>query len=269
MKAVWERHRLFLVSAVAVFILLWVLPAIATAQSAPTAPTAPSVQFPSVNIGVNQPNSPQQVVGALQILLLLTVLALAPTLLVMMTSFTRIICVLSFVRTAMGTQTVPPNQVLAGLALLLTFFVMNPVIKDINTNAVQPYLKHQVTQGVALDRAAKPLRAFMFKQTREKDIQLFYSIAKEPRPKNQDDVPTYLLVPAFTISELKTAFEIGFAIYIPFIVVDMVIASILLSMGMMMIPPIIISLPFKILIFILVDGWDLVISALFQSFHTQ
>jgi len=194
---------------------------------------------------------------------------LAPTLLVMVTSFTRIICVLSFVRTAMGTQTVPPNQVLAGLALLLTFFIMNPVIRDINANAVQPYLKHQISQSVALDKAAQPLRAFMFKQTREKDIQLFYSISKEPRPRTQADVPTYLLVPAFTISELKTAFEIGFAIYIPFIVVDMVIASILLSMGMMMIPPIIISLPFKILIFILVDGWDLVISALFQSFHTQ
>jgi len=264
-KQLWSRHSPFLLCAAVAVFTLWVVPAIAAAQ---TAPTAPSVPIPQVNIGVGQAKSPQQVVGALQILLLLTVLALAPTLLVMVTSFTRIIVVLSFVRTAIGTQQVPPNQVLAGLALLLTFFVMNPVIRDVNKNAVQPYLKNQITQSVALDRAATPLRAFMFKQTREKDIQLFYSISKEPRPTAQKDVPTYLLIPAFVLSELKTAFEIGFAIYIPFIVIDMVIASILLSMGMMMIPPVIISLPFKILIFILVDGWDLTVSALFQSFHT-
>ncbi len=259
-----RRHGVFLASAALAAVMLWVLPAIATAQSAPTAPTVP---IPQVQIGVGQAKSPQEVVGALQILLLLTVLALAPTLLVMVTSFTRIIVVLSFVRTAVGTQQVPPNQVLAGLALLLTFFVMQPVIKDVNANAVQPYLKHQISQSVALDRAAKPLRAFMFKQTREKDIMLFYAISKEPRPAKQSDVPTYLLVPAFVLSELKTAFEIGFAIYIPFIVIDMVVASILLSMGMMMIPPVLISLPFKVLIFILIDGWDLTVSALFQSFH--
>jgi flagellar biosynthetic protein FliP len=264
----WKRHKPFLLCAAVAIVTLWLIPAIAIAQSAPAAPSAPTVPIPEVNIGVGQAKSPEQVVGALQILLLLTVLALAPTLLVLMTSFTRIIVVLSFVRTAMGTQQVPPNQVLVGLALLLTFFVMNPVIRDVNTNAVQPYLHHKISQSVALDRAMKPLRAFMFKQTREKDIQLFYSISKEPRPREQKDVPTYLLVPAFVLSELKTAFQIGFAIYIPFIVIDMVIASILLSMGMMMIPPVIISLPFKILIFILVDGWDLTVSALFQSFHT-
>ncbi len=263
-KQLWARHGAVLLCAAFAVFTMWVVPAIATAQ---TAPTTPAVPIPQVNIGVGQAKSPQQVVGALQILLLLTVLALAPTLLVMVTSFTRIIVVLSFVRTAMGTQSVPPNQVLVGLALLLTFFVMNPVIRDVNANAVQPYLKNQITQPVALDRAMTPLRAFMFKQTREKDIQLFYSISKEPQPASQKDVPTYLLIPAFVLSELKTAFEIGFAIYIPFIVIDMVIASILLSMGMMMIPPVIISLPFKILIFILVDGWDLTVSALFQSFH--
>jgi flagellar biosynthesis protein FliP len=262
---VWKRHAPFLTSAALAFVLLWVLPALATAQTAPTAPTVP---VPNVNLSLGQTNNPQQVVGALQVLLLLTVLTLAPTLLVMTTSFTRIIVVLSFVRTAMGTQQTPPNQVLVGLALLLTFFVMNPVIHQINDNAVQPYLQKKISQSVALDRAAQPLRGFMFKQTREKDIQLFYSISKEPRPTAQKDVPTYLLVPAFVLSELKTAFEIGFAIYIPFIIVDMVTAAILLSMGMMMIPPIIISLPFKVLIFILVDGWDLVVSALFQSFHT-
>jgi flagellar biosynthetic protein FliP len=262
--AVLKRHApILLCGAIAVF-TLWIVPAIATAQTAPTAPTVP---IPQVNIGVGQAKNPQQVVAALQILLLLTVLSLAPTLLVMVTSFTRIIVVLSFVRQAIGTQAVPPNQVLVGLALLLTFFIMNPVIQDVNKNALQPYMKNQISQSVALDRAAQPLRAFMFKQTREKDIQLFYSISKEPRPAQQKDVPTYLLIPAFVLSELKTAFEIGFAIYIPFIVIDMVVASILLSMGMMMIPPIIISLPFKILIFILVDGWDLTVSALFQSFH--
>jgi flagellar biosynthesis protein FliP len=265
---VWARHAPFLVSSALAFALLWVLPTLAMAQNAPTAPTSPTLPVPNINIGLGQTNNPQQVVGALQVLLLLTVLTLAPTLLVMMTSFTRIIVVLSFVRTAMGTQQSPPNQVLVGLALLLTFFVMNPVIHQINNNAVQPYLQKKISQQVALDRAAQPLRTFMFKQTREKDIQLFYSISKEPRPTAQKDVPTYLLVPAFVLSELKTAFEIGFAIYIPFIIIDMVTAAILLSMGMMMIPPIIISLPFKVLIFILVDGWDLVVSALFQSFHT-
>ncbi|MGA7748253.1 MAG: flagellar type III secretion system pore protein FliP [Candidatus Aquilonibacter sp.] len=264
---VWARHAPFLIAALIVVTLLWIVPALALAQTAPNAPTAPSVPVPNINIGLGQTNNPQQVVGALQILLLLTVLTLAPTLLVMTTAFTRIIVVLSFVRTAMGTQQTPPNQVLVGLALLLTFFVMNPVIHQINDNAVQPYLAKKISQPVALNRAVQPLRTFMFKQTREKDIQLFYSISKEPRPTAQRDVPTYLLVPAFVLSELKTAFEIGFAIYIPFIIIDMVTASILLSMGMMMIPPIIISLPFKVLIFILVDGWDLVISALFQSFH--
>lgn len=264
LRDVAYRHRLFFfVSAIAIG-LLWVLPAIAAAQTAPTAPTVP---IPNINVGVGQATNPKQVVGALQILLLLTVLSLAPTLLVLVTSFTRIIVVLSFVRTALGTQQTPPNQVLVGLALLLTFFVMSPVIKDVNGNAVQPYLKNQITQAVAINRAAAPLRTFMFKQTRDKDLQLFYSISKEPRPATQADVPTYILIPAFVISELKTAFEIGFALYVPFIVIDMVTASILLSMGMMMIPPILISLPFKILIFILVDGWNLTVAALFQSFR--
>jgi flagellar biosynthesis protein FliP len=264
LRAVGHRHRAFFIGSAVAVGVLWVLPAIATAQTAPSAPTVP---VPSINVGVGQATNPKQVVGALQILLLLTVLSLAPTLLVLVTSFTRIIVVLSFVRTALGTQQTPPNQVLVGLALLLTFFVMGPVIKDVNGKAVQPYLKNQITQKVALDRAAAPLRTFMFKQTRDKDLQLFYSISKEPRPATQADVPTYILVPAYVISELKTAFEIGFALYVPFIVIDMVTASILLSMGMMMIPPILISLPFKILIFILVDGWNLTVAALFQSFR--
>ena len=239
------------------------LPAFAQTVSGPTAPT---VQIPQVNIGVTPATKPGDVAFSLQILLLLTVLTLAPTLLVLMTSFTRIVVVLSFVRQALGTQQVPPTQVLVGLALLLTFFVMSPVITDINKNALQPYLGNKITQATALDRAQKPLRAFMFRQTREKDIALFYTLSKEPRPAKQDDVPTYLLVPAFVISELKTAFEIGFAIYVPFIVIDMVVASVLLSMGMMMIPLVLISLPFKILIFLLVDGWNLTVNAIFASF---
>jgi flagellar biosynthesis protein FliP len=237
----------------------------AFAQTIP-GPTAPTIPIPRVNIGITPATKPSDVAFSLQILLLLTVLTLAPTLLVLTTSFTRIIVVLSFVRTALGTQSNPPNQVLLGLAMFLTFFVMAPVIKDINTNALQPYLGQKISQSVAIDRAQKPLRAFMFRQTREKDIAVFYSMTKEKRPAKQDDVPTYLLIPAFTISELKTAFEIGFAIYIPFIVIDMVVASVLLSMGMMMIPPVLISLPFKILIFLLVDGWNLTVSALFASF---
>ncbi|MEO6912653.1 MAG: flagellar type III secretion system pore protein FliP [Candidatus Baltobacteraceae bacterium] len=259
----WSRHKLFLIVGAIAVGLLWIIPAIAAAAAGPTAPTIP---IPSINIGVGGVKNPKEVASSLQILLLITVLSLAPTILVLLTSFTRVIVVLSFVRTALGTQQVPPNQVLVGLALLLTFFIMNPVIRDVNHNAFQPYLKSQITQSVALDRAAVPLRKFMFKQTRQKDIALFYSLSGEPRPKAQSDVPTYLLIPAFVISELKTAFEIGFAIYVPFIVIDMVVASILLSMGMMMIPPIIISLPFKILIFLLVDGWNLTVSALFQSY---
>jgi flagellar biosynthesis protein FliP len=249
--------------AVAFLIIAAVVPVLA--QTIP-GPSSPVIPIPRVNIGISQATKPSDVALSLQILLLLTVLTLAPTLLVLMTSFTRIVVVLSFVRTALGTQSNPPNQVLLGLAMFLTFFVMSPVIEDINKNALQPYLGNKISQSVALDRAQKPLRAFMFRQTREKDIAVFYSMTKEPRPAKQEDVPTYLLVPAFTISELKTGFEIGFAIYIPFIVIDMVVASVLLSMGMMMIPPVLISLPFKILIFLLVDGWNLTISALFASF---
>jgi flagellar biosynthetic protein FliP len=258
--------------------LLWVLIAVlagglvaalahpALAQAV-TGPSAPVVPIPRVNLGITPSSKPSDVALTLQILLLLTVLTLAPSLLVLMTAFTRIVIVLSFVRTALGTQQVPPTQVLVGLSLLLTYFVMSPVIDDVNKNALQPYLASKISQSAALDAAQKPIRAFMFKQTREKDIALFYSMTKEPRPKNQADVPTYLLVPAFTISELKTAFEIGFAIYIPFVVIDMVVASVLLSMGMMMIPPVLISLPFKILIFLLVDGWNLTVQALFTSFQ--
>lgn len=264
-----RRPVLWLVAALVVLIAIAVVVVPALAQAAPTipGPTAPTIPIPRVNIGLTPATKPADVELALQILLLLTVLTLAPTLLVLVTSFTRIIVVLSFVRSALATQTNPPNSVLIGLALFLTFFIMHPVIEDINKNALQPYLNQKIGQQAALSAAEKPLRAFMFKQTREKDIALFYHISQTPYPAKQSDVPTYLLIPAFTISELKTGFEIGFAIYIPFIVIDMVVASVLLSMGMMMIPPVLISLPFKLLIFLLVDGWNLTITAIFASYQ--
>ena len=201
--------------------------------------------------------------ASLQMLLVLTVLALAPSIIIMMTSFTRIIVVLHFVRSALGTQTSPPNQVLVGLALFLTLF-----ITQINTDCVQPYEQGQLTQEEALNAGLKPIREFMFKQTNRSDIQLFLEIeGKESEIQTEDDVPTMVLMPAFMISELKTAFIIGFLIYLPFIVIDMVVASTLMSMGMMMLPPTTISMPFKILLFILADGWNLVIGQLVQTFY--
>lgn len=206
--------------------------------------------------------------ASLQMLLVLTVLALAPSIIIMMTSFTRIIVVLHFVRSALGTQTSPPNQVLVGLALFLTLFIMSPVITQINTDCVQPYEQGQLTQEEALNAGLKPIREFMFKQTNRSDIQLFLEIeGKESEIQTEDDVPTMVLMPAFMISELKTAFIIGFLIYLPFIVIDMVVASTLMSMGMMMLPPTTISMPFKILLFILADGWNLVIGRLVQTFY--
>lgn len=212
-------------------------------------------------------NSPTQQTGtSLQLVMFMTVLSLAPAILMLMTSFTRIIIVLSFVRNALGTQQLPPNQVLVGMALFLTFFVMAPTWNQINTNAVQPYMKNQITQTEALTKAEEPLRNFMFRQTREKDLELFVGLAKMERPKTYRDVPTYVLIPAFVISELKTAFQMGFAIFIPFIVIDMIVSSTLMSIGMMMLPPMMISLPFKLLLFVLVDGWHLVVQSLVTSF---
>jgi len=209
----------------------------------------------------------EQTGTSLQILMLLTVLSMAPAILMMMTSFTRIIIVLSFVRNALGTQQLPPNQVLVGLSVFLTFFIMAPTWNQINTNAVQPYMQNQISQTEAIDRAEEPLRIFMFRQTREKDLELFVGLSKIERPKTYRDVPTYVLIPAFVISELKTAFQMGFAIFIPFIVIDMIVASTLMSIGMMMLPPMMISLPFKLLLFVLVDGWHLVVESLVGSFH--
>jgi flagellar biosynthetic protein FliP len=205
-------------------------------------------------------------VFSIRLLILLTILTLAPSILIMLTSFTRIVIVLSFIRNALGMQQTPPNQVVIGLALFLTFFVMAPVGSEINTSAIQPYMNEEITFDEALDRAIEPVREFMFKQTRDKDLALFLNIS-ETKADSLDQIPNHVLIPAFIISELKTAFQIGFVIYIPFLVIDMVVSSTLMSMGMMMLPPVIISLPFKILLFILVDGWNLIVKSLIMGFN--
>ncbi|WP_427854633.1 flagellar type III secretion system pore protein FliP [Desulfotomaculum copahuensis] len=236
--------------------VLLILPAAAQAQP-----------LPGINLQVNPSDNPAQVVDSVKILVLLTILALAPGLLVMVTSFTRIVVVLSILRSAVGIQQTPPNQVIIGLALFLTAFVMAPVFTQINDQALQPYLNNQLTQQQAWDAAAKPLRAFMLKQTREKDLALFVKLSKTPQPRNAGDVSLLVLTPAFVISELKTAFEMGFLLYVPFLVIDMVVATAMMSMGMFMLPPVMISLPFKILLFVMVDGWYLVVKSLVESYH--
>ncbi len=224
------------------------------------------VTLPNVNLGFKTTNNPQEVVSAIKILMILTVLTLAPAILIMMTAFTRIIIVLSFVRQALGTQNMPPNQLLVGLALFLTFFIMQPFFNKINTDALQPYLNNQISQEAAVDNALAPIRVFMFHQTRSQDLELFVRLSKMNTPRTRADVPTTVLIPAFVLSELKTAFQIGFIIYLPFLVIDMVAASVLMAMGMMMLPPVVISLPFKIMLFVLVDGWTLLIGSLVKSF---
>lgn len=211
-------------------------------------------------------SDPGNVSTTVKLLLLLTVFSLAPSILILMTCFTRIVIVLSFVRTSLGTQQMPPNQVIVGLALFLTFFVMAPTFSEVNKEALQPLFDEKITLNQAYDRAAVPLKEFMSKNTRQKDLALFLEYAKLERPKSVEDIPLTALVPAFAISELKTAFQIGFMIFIPFLVIDMIVASVLMSMGMMMLPPVMISLPFKILLFVLVDGWNLVVKSLLQSF---
>lgn len=223
--------------------------------------------LPTVKFSVSNTNEPKEVVDTIKIVAILTVLTLAPAILIMMTSFTRIIVVLSFLRQAIGTQQLPPNQLIIGLALFLTFFVMAPVWNQVNKEAVQPYLAKQLTQEEALDKAMNPIRKFMFAQTRNDDLALFLDLTNAPRPKTKKDVSTLVLIPSFMISELKTAFQIGFLLYLPFLILDMVVASVLMAMGMMMLPPIIISLPFKIMLFVLVDGWQLVVGSLVRSFN--
>ena len=217
--------------------------------------------------GLDQALAPDRLSTSLLLFLILTALSLAPALVVMVTSFTRLVVVFSFLRHALGTQSMPPNQVLIALSLFLTFFIMAPVWHDIQSSAVQPYVDQKLTGEEAVQRGLQPLKTFMCKQTREKDLALFLSINKAPRPKNVQDIPITAVVPAFMISELRTAFEIGFLLFLPFLIIDMVVASVLLSMGMMMLPPVMISLVFKILLFVLVDGWNILVGSLVKSFH--
>lgn len=225
----------------------------------------PVVPKLSMNLAAGQAE-PEDISVLLEILFMFTVLGMAPAIMLTMTSFTRIIVVFHFLRQAMGTQQMPPNQILASLAIFMTFVIMWPVANQINNEALQPYLSEEIPFSEALNRAQDPIRKFMFKHTRERDLSIFYSITQEARPENREDVPTIMLVAAYTISELKTGFTIGFLIYIPFLILDMVVASILLSMGMMMLPPVMISLPFKVLLFILVDGWSLLVGSLVNTF---
>ncbi|MBN2333714.1 MAG: flagellar type III secretion system pore protein FliP [Deltaproteobacteria bacterium] len=230
------------------------------------AAAAEEMVMPALQVGLSGSSDPQQISVAMQILLLLTVLTLAPAILVLMTSFTRLVVVFHFLRQALGTQQMPPNQVLVGLSLFLTFFIMFPVFQQINVQAVQPYLAKEINQQDAYEKAMAPVRQFMFHETREQDLAMFISMAKLEQPRNVSDIPTYVIIPAFVISELKTAFQIGFLIYIPFLILDMVVASVLLSMGMMMLPPIMISLPFKLILFVLADGWHMMVGSLMKSF---
>lgn len=218
-----------------------------------------------MTINVGDLSEPKQIANGLKILLIMTSFTLLPGLLLVMTSFTRIIIVLSFARRALSFQQMPPNQILIGLSLLITFFVMYPVFEQINENAVKPFMNEEITQMEALKKGGDSLRSFMSRQTREKDIALFFNIAKLERPNSIDDVPFHILMPSFVLSELKTAFQMGFVIYLPFIVIDLVIASVLTSMGMFMLPPMMISLPFKVVLFVLVDGWHLIIQSLVSS----
>jgi flagellar biosynthetic protein FliP len=226
----------------------------------------PPAGAPYINISLGNTKPSGDVGVGIQILLVLTALSLGPAILIMLTSFTRIVIVLSILRQAIGTQQLPPNQIILGMALFLTIFVMSPVWQKVNQDALQPYLEGKVTQAEAFSKASQPLRGFMFKQTREKDLALLVDMAKIARPQNKEDVPTSVLIPSFIISELKTAFQIGFLLYVPFLVIDIVVASILLSMGMMMLPPVMIALPFKLMLFVLVDGWYLIVGSLIKSF---
>ena len=223
--------------------------------------------LPSVNVEVGTANTTEEVASTLQVMALLTVLSIAPAILIMTTSFVRIVVVIGFLRNAMSTQNVPPNQIVIGLAMFMTFYIMSPYWSQANEEGIQPFLDGQISQEEALQKTVAPIREFMFRQTREADLALFVNLSESERPNTQDDVSTFVLIPAFMISELKTGFQIGFMIYVPFIVIDMIVATTLMSMGMMMLPPVMISLPFKILLFVMIDGWHLLINSIILSFR--
>ncbi len=227
---------------------------------------ADKVTIPTVNLSLSAPSTPEQLVTSLNVLVVLTILVLAPSIVMVMTSFIRLVVVFSFLRQALGTQQMPPSQLMVALAMILTFFIMQPVGQKAYNTAIKPYIQKKIGYEEAFTKAVKPFKSFMIRNTREKDLALFFRIRKLKNPKNLDDVPLMVAIPAFMISELKTAFEIGFLIYMPFLIIDMVVSSVLMSMGMMMLPPVMISLPFKLLIFVLVDGWNLLVGNLVQSF---
>jgi len=257
-----SRRRL-LVRAAVLLVLIAVVAALVSIQTVQAADKG----FSGVEIRFGGGTEKDKLSTPLQVMLLLTILSVIPAILVSVTSFTRLIIVSHFLRQALGTQNMPPNQVLIGLALFLTYFIMQPVGDRINQQALQPMLSGKITEMQALDQASVPLRQFMLRYTREKDLALFLNIAREPKPRNRQDLPMRIVIPSFMISELKTAFQIGFVLFVPFMVIDMVVASILLSLGMMQLPPVMISTPFKILLFVMVDGWNLVIGSLVKSFY--
>tara|TARA_B100001123_G_C15345850_1_gene1037114 strand:+ start:21263 stop:22015 length:753 start_codon:yes stop_codon:yes gene_type:complete len=238
------------------YILLFTAPALSWGQSL----------LPKITMGVEEASGPADFVLTMQIVFLITILSLAPSILIMMTSFTRLVVVFHFLRSALATQTVPSNQILIGLALFISVFIMKPVITEINDTALQPYLKEEISQKEALEKATNPIKTFMLDQTRERDIALFIQLRQLDKPASLEELSIFTLIPAFIISELKTAFQIGFLLYLPMLAIDMVVSSVLLSMGMMMLPPIMISLPFKLLLFVLVDGWYLVVESLVKGF---
>lgn len=227
---------------------------------------AGSITFPKIGINIGTSNNPKDISVTLQILFLMTVLSLAPSIMIMTTSYLRIIIVFHFLKTALGTPQMPPGQLIAGIALFMTFFIMAPTWSKVNDQAIKPLMNGKITAEQAYDKGIQPVRDFMFRNVRNEDLELFIGLANLNRPKDRKDLPTYVLVPAFVLSELRAGFIIGFFLFVPFLMIDMIIASILMSMGMMMLPPTLISLPFKILLFILVDGWHLIVGSLVRSF---
>ncbi len=227
----------------------------------------PTIPLPKIGINVGTADNPKDVSSTLQILLLLTILSLAPSIMIMTTSYLRIIIVFHFLRNALGTMQMPPNQLLAGIALFITFFIMTPTWSRVNNDALKPYMDGKMSLDSAYNKGVEPLREFMFRNVRDEDLELFVSLSGMNRPQSRTDLPTHVLIPAFVLSELRAGFVIGFFLFIPFLIVDMIVSSILMSMGMMMLPPMLVSLPFKILLFVLVDGWNLIVSSLIRSFN--
>lgn len=228
--------------------------------------TYAQINIPKIDFSISQSASPTDLVTSLQLLIILTILALAPSIIIMTTSFVRIIVIFHFVRQAIGLQQMPPNQILVGMSLILTFFIMKPTVIDVIDNGVNPYLEREITQEAFFENIQEPLKEFMLRQTKKKDLELFISAAKEDFPESRQEISFWIVLPAFILSELTRAFEIGILIFIPFIIIDMIVATVLMSLGMMMLPPVMISMPFKLLIFVMVDGWTLIIESLIKSF---